>query len=542
MRIFNLHVLILISSLLVSVPLHAQRFHSDDPIWEDPDRVLIAKPAEIDDLSQALDLLLNTFAYRPEKRIRRAENINTLGEVPNSSWYTNRMSARVMTIEELVQGPDRGPGPDMTRPWVIIGAKNQGITPGFTIRDARGDIYFIKFDPLAHPQLATSTEVICTKFFYAFGYNVPQNYLARIRREDVVVGADTRITDENGIKRGMTDNDVNRIFAKVPVDSDGTVQVVASFKLEGEVIGPFKYYGTRPDDPNDIFPHEDRRELRGLRLFAAWLNHDDSRSINSKDFYVREGEEGYIKHHLIDFGSCLGSGSVRVQSRRAGNEYMIEWAPILKSALTFGLWDRSWRYIDYPDYPGIGRFEGDAFQPELWKPEYPNPAFERMLSEDAFWACRTIARFDDQMIAAITRTGKLRSAEAERYLIETLIKRRDKILRYYLTRLNPLDEFEVREEERGQTLLFKNLGEALRLGKAGSYEYQWALFDNLSGTSQPLGSVETTGTARVPIPGEKAEFLKVSIRTVSSDQPGWRKPVTVFLASSLRRVIGIERE
>ena len=64
---------------------------------------------------------------------------------------------------------------------------------------------------------------------------------------------------------------------------------VASKGISGKDVGPFKYFGTRPDDPNDIHPHEHRRELRAMRVFGAWLNHDDSRAINTRDFLQEVG-------------------------------------------------------------------------------------------------------------------------------------------------------------------------------------------------------------------------------------------------------------
>src|SRR5690606_8237355 len=119
------------------------------------------------------------------------------------------------------------------------------------------------------------------------------------------------------------------LLEKAARSEDGSYRVLASKALPGKPVGRFRYYGTRPDDPNDIFPHEHRRELRGLRVFAAWLNHDDSRSINTFDSLVDTGGRAIVRHHLLDFGSTLGSGSVQAQSTRAGNEFIWDKRPTL---------------------------------------------------------------------------------------------------------------------------------------------------------------------------------------------------------------------
>jgi hypothetical protein len=81
-------------------------------------------------------------------------------------------------------------------------------------------------------------------------------------------------------------------------------------RFRGKPIGRIRFYGTRPDDPNDIVEHEHRRELRGYGVFAAWLNHVDAKAINSLDTLVTEKGRSYVRHNLIDFGSSLGSGGV----------------------------------------------------------------------------------------------------------------------------------------------------------------------------------------------------------------------------------------
>ena len=468
-----------------------EKFRDDDPLLKDNDMQPVPEPLE-KDISQAYDFAENSFVRtKGKEEAGRAANINSLGEVPDSSWFTNRIGVRDMTPEDVSRGPDEFDGPDTSGPWVVTRAKSEGISPGFTIKDARGDTYFIKFDPLKHAQLATSAEVICTKFFHAFGYNVPENYLASLRPEMLQVSPEATMTDLDGQKRKMTENDIKDILKMVPLMPDGSIQVIASRRLSGAPVGHFKYWGTRSDDANDIFPHQDRRELRGLRIFSAWLNHDDSRSINSLDMYLKVGEEGgYVKHHLLDFGSTLGSGSVQIQGRRASHEYMIEWGPIAKSAITFGIWDRFWRYIEYPDYPSIGRYESKVFRPEAWRTEYPNPAFERIQNEDAFWAVRILSKFTDDIVREVVKTGRYTDPEAEKYLVDTMLERRDKIIRYYLSTMNTLHDFRL--SDSSDALQFEDLGVSSGVGTVASYSHEWFQFDNNSGQLTSIAPASNT--------------------------------------------------
>jgi hypothetical protein len=323
---------------------------------------------------------------------------------------------------------------------------------------------------------------------------------------------------------------------------DGSTRGVASLAVEGEVIGSFQFHGTRPDDPNDIVPHEHRRELRGYRVFCAWLNHDDSRAINTLDAYVGQPGSGYVRHYLIDFSSTLGSGSdylrrVAPQDPRAGHEYIVDFEPIWRAFYTLGISDRAWRRIPYayPQYAEAGRIESKYFDPARWKPEYPNPAFDRMLPDDAFWAAKIVARFSDEAVRSIVASGEFLSKEAERYLADTVIERRDKVVAHYFRQLNPLDGFSI-----GDSLTFENLGAERGLGEVAGYEYEWFSFDNDTGALSPLGASGRAPEARIPVPEGDAPYLMVRIRTDSPAEPSWRKAVDVYLKA--KRVVGIERQ
>ena len=125
-----------------------------------------------------------------------------------------------------------------------------------------------------------------------------------------------------------------------------------------------------------------------MRVFAAWLNHDDARSINSIDTYVEEDGRRYIRHYLQDFGSNLGSGSTSAQQPRGGNEYLIEGDKIGKGLVDLRPVAADWTQVEYPADPSLGNVEADFFEPPKWKTEYPKPAFDQMDAADAFWAAQ----------------------------------------------------------------------------------------------------------------------------------------------------------
>src|SRR5436190_4738837 len=526
-----------------------RRFYADDPVRRDDDTRDIP-PVPMFDLSKSYEFVNETFG-QSVKSWGPAMNVNTLGEVPDSSWFTNRIGVRDMSVAELVNGPNQvdGPAPGM---WHVIGRPDSGITPKFTIKDSRGDTYMIKLDPAKNPELPSSVEVISTKIFHSLGYWVPEDNVVTfdVARLDVAPGA--KVRTDTGEKRPITMDDVRRWLSDTPKLADGRIRALASRYVPGKVVGQFRFTGTRSDDPNDIYAHERRRELRGMRVFAAWLNHDDARSINSIDTYVQENGRRYIRHYLQDFGSNLGSGSTSAQQPRGGYEYLLEGDKVAKGLVTFGFWRRDWTKVQYPTNPSLGNVEAEFFQPWKWKTEYPQPAFDQMDDADAFWAASLASRFTNPMIEAIVKTGELSDPAAARYLTEVPIKRRDKVVSYWITRTNPLDRFAVEPVIGGALLTFDNAAIRLHAAQPGaSYKLRWKALDNLARTARPVGDEEALDRMCALVPAAAwgptdetgARYAVAAIRTEHATFPAWNRPVEVTLRDrgGVIDVVGIAR-
>ncbi|MCC6292110.1 MAG: hypothetical protein IT164_05635 [Bryobacterales bacterium] len=534
--------------LLLAAPLCAEggpRFYPDDPLPSEP-APRDASKAIRRKISDYYDFFAHMFAHPGEQTGEKqngrvvppipARAVNTLGEPMASAWWQPRHYYRRMSLAELAAGPGLGHAPSTEGKWTVVKAKSEGVTPGFEILDARKRRYVLKFDPLEYPEIATAPDTLVSKIFFALGYNVPENYIVHFRREDLELGEDVQLLDARGKPRRMTQRDVTELLMRVPRGPDGRYRGGASLYLPGKPIGPYKYSGMRRDDPNDIVPHEHRRDLRGLAVFCAWVGHDDSRAINSLDMLQPEGGATAVKHYLIDFGSTLGSASNGPNSPRSGFEYVFEKGQALRNFFSLGLWVPYWAHARYPAYKSVGRFESKLFRAAGWVPEYPNPAFVNRLPDDNFWAAKQVMAFTDEEIRAIVRTGQYSNPGAAEWIAAALIERRDKIGRAYFADVLPLDRFRV---EAGR-LVFDDLARAHGFTQSpgyqtggGDYPIAWSVFDNGTGAVTPLRA-RGAGIPRTPA----AAFLAAKIQGQDA-----KKTATVYLRGGAGgwQVVGVER-
>lgn len=498
-----------------------------------------------------------------------ADNVNVLDEPPNSSWYKRRHFYDEMSPHELAVGPNErdttGPaaGPAQNGVWTVTNGKFEGASRGFQIKDPRGDRYLIKLDHPEWPELMSSAEVISTKIFYGAGYHVPQNTVTSFSLDQLKVGEEAMIQTGPNTRRPMTREDLETMLAPYGEGENGTIRGVASKFVDGEPLGPIYFRGTRDGDQNDRVRHEQRRELRGLRVISSWLNDADRRHANSLAVYT---DQQYVKHYLIDMGSTLGTNAGGPHRPVHGQTYLIDHRKIPQALVSLGLYRFPWWYYDTrAPYKAVGYFRADVFQPGKWVPTYPNPAFEKMTRRDAYWGAKMVMSFSDEDLRAIVETAHISNPAAEAHLLEVLRKRRDEVGRYWFDRINPLDRFRVAKESGGVAgssgpdpgatqLHFDDLAVAGTLEPASARRYTYRMFLD----DEPVGDKQTVDESRLPLAvngtplgtllnqrdrtdrGERV--VRIDLRTRQANEATSVTRVYIHVPRNDRiRVVGLER-
>jgi hypothetical protein len=518
------------------------RFYDDDPIAREPESrdASAAAPLEID-LFYELSYNLFVVQRRPPSNTR-ALNINTVDEVADSSWFTNRIGAAKLSTDQIARGPNSGGAPAPEQ-WTILREKSAGANPGFTAKDANGQIWFLQFDQPEYPGASTSDVEIATKIFWALGYNQVETFVTTFDPGRAVIDPQATVRRPSGARTAYTRDDMKAILERVARSADGTYRASAGRLLPGKVIGNFRYSGTRSDDPNDLVPHQHRRELRALRVFGAWMNLVDLKGGNTLDALVEQNGRAVVRHYLQDVGASLGVAN-DPGTWDLGWEYFYEGDALLKRIVSFGFALSPWQTVKYQEYPEVGRFEGDKFDPRTWKPHTPPAAYNELRGDDAFWAARRVAAFSDDLIRAAVHEGQFSDPAAENHLAAVLMKRRDKVVRAYLPAINPVVDPKLSADG---TLTFANAAVDAGVADAPTaYTAEWSWFDNATGAARPIGTTQSPAASMTAPRGfsrDAGQFVEIDIACTSGAHQSWQQPIRTYFrrTSDGWKLVGLER-
>ena len=345
----------------------------------------------------------------------------------------------------------------------------------------------------------------------------------------------------------LTREDLDAILERAARRPDGSYRVLASRNIAGRPLGPFRYYGTRPDDPNDIVPHEHRRELRGLSVFSAWLNHDEVRSSNSHDSVVAAGQPADRPPPSARFRidarqrQRQGAEPPRRQRVRVGVAADADHdadARALRAALDQGA------------VSGYSGGRADSNRPTTGpRTGSPTTRTRRSAMRGPTIASGRPASSRPSPTKRWPRWCVRRSSPipgATEYLTKTLLERRTKVLNAWLNGTNPVVDLAL--SETGE-LTFANA--ATRAGVAKPAEKLHGAAGRASTT--PPARLTRSATSRPSrsqgprrprqLLAAKPEYISVEVRAFHPDQPAWSQPLSAYFRRTGDRwtLVGLDR-
>ena len=491
---------------------------------------------------QVTDLVTRQLELPPPAR---AAGVNALDEVPDSTWFTNRSG---LTPAQVRTGPLTADSPELHVPWTINSTKFGGASVGFIVHDARGIKYVLKFDDVGHPEVETGADVVDDRLLWACGYNVPEDQVVYFRKEDLVLAADAITTDDDGKPTGkLTRATVDAAFVHIAREPDGRYRGLASRWLAGKSIGPHPPRGTRDDDPNDLIPHEQRRDLRGMYPVYGWLDAVDVWPGNFLDMWVADPGDAshhYVKHYALDFGASLGVMATKTYDLRRGHTYRLDWTTVFVSLVTAGMVQYDWEKRPRVDIHGVASmFTARGFDPSAWHSDLPYLPFLAMDRYDGLWGAKIVARLSREQIHAAVEAGRYSDPRAVDYITNVLIARQRATAAYWYAKTSPLDAFEVTADR----LCFDDLAIVQGYVPGGSTtRYAIAARDRNGNALRPpaLIAPPVDGHACVAAPALPADHDGYTIFEITTTRPGFSGSTYVHVARARDgnpRVIGIWR-
>ncbi len=421
----------ILGMFIIGCGSHAVRFLDAPPVTVEDDKHSVPPPEKMD--FEKVYYYYNNLMRRPLvdtfdfKTTPRSQDVNSMDDVPASTWYTPRLGYRDVSPDELLHGVETVGYPEP--PYTVVRAKTSGSNPGFFAVDSRGHTYLVKFDPPEFPGIGSSTALVVNRLFWGFGYNVPEDYLVFFRAEDLQINPESKLTEES----------IEAVFHRAAAPVNNTHRCTFSLFLKGKILGPTAENGVREDDPNDSIDHENRRTMRAMRIFGAFTNHADIRIDNSLDVYHEDSEDGYVVHYLLDFGEAFGGHGAEHDWMWDGFSHYFNFGQVWGNYLTLGLKVQTWENVEYTRWKSVGAFEAAQFNPATWRETYQFLPARISRRDDNYWAAKIISALTEEHIRTLVNAAHYPEPEAGDYIVNTLMERRRKTLEYCYSEVSPIE-------------------------------------------------------------------------------------------------------
>lgn len=414
-----------------------------------------------------------------------AVNVNNFDEVADSTWFTNRIG-RTSTFVNNFKTP-----PSLKKKWTVLEVNQAKADEEFVIQDSNKNNYVIKID--RDPEwLVSGGELLGALILSAAGYNVTENYILEF---------ESRILDKKVLPKGK----YRALAVRVP---------------PGKQLGHFAFQDRRKDDPNDRIPHEYRRELCGLRVFASLLNNKGIGTKTTLDIY----NDGYVTHYLSNLAGSLADMRSEFLSESTKNV-----GHTVDALFSFGFYNPYWTSADVPIKRHKGVLSSEKFDPKAWQPDKQNPAFKYMSYRDAFWAGKILKNFTDDDIRTIVAMSGYKDTKTSDRIVAEIITRRNRIVSYWFQKFNALDNFSLDGK-----LEFDDIGVPagtryrFRVKNAGGREF---------------GRWQETSARSIPLPKKIKKMIVMQVQTLRDPKKRtWSPSVDVYIENKKGpTILGIKR-
>ena len=135
-----------------------------------------------------------------------AVNVNSLDEVPDSAWFTNRLGRRKPSREELLAGacaPEDILDGEKAEPgsWHIDQGKPNGASAGFRIRVNGTQKFMMKTDTPQQPERPTAASAIGAAIYHAVGFYTSCEQIVYFDPKVLFLEPGLIATDNSGVPR-----------------------------------------------------------------------------------------------------------------------------------------------------------------------------------------------------------------------------------------------------------------------------------------------------------------------------------------------------